>query len=753
MADGKITLEIEVNDSSLENETQKAAQTAGKKAGNELEQGIEKGAKQGSSKVKSEVSSAGKTAGKEAGDGLESGLKSGANSGSSAASSIIGDLGGKLKNGLIGIAAGLGIDAVFGAMSEMIEVANEYEEDMGKLATAAQVTGVSNKNMSDTYRDMVGVLGETDQSVEAVNHLFQLCGDSTQDLSSWTTIAAGIYATFGDSLPLEGLTEAANETAKVGQVTGPFADALNWVSKEAIANGVALSGNSKAIEAFNSAIEQGMSSEDAFNAALAECSNEQERAALITAAMSGAYTEAGQVYEETNADLIAYRKSQDDLTKAQAEMGKALMPIQSAFSEFGAWLLGTGAEAVSSFVQGLTDLHDGALQYIQPFADAILPALKDAWQQVYDDCMPKLQEIGQRIQEFYENNKPTFDALAEFLGVILPPILEYLKIIVETVFNAFVFAINLLIDAWNMLAPIIEPVILAITDFLQNILFPAIEQAKQVFGDLKAKVEEVFNGIATVVQTVVTVISQLASGDFSGAAQTMTNAIGDMPDPIQQSMTASLDSVTWFTDSVGNFFTQTIPDAAGGMLDTISGVPNSIGNSLGSAINQVSNFASNMANKAQDAGNWFRNNITNAVQSINLWSAGSNIVTGLWNGIVSGGSWLYSSVWNWAKNIAQSAKNALGIHSPSRVFRDQIGEQIAAGVEVGYLRKDPMEAIAKSMKAGVSKVSMAASNQMSFEGFGEISQTINFNQPVETPDQLARTMRTYSHYGLAAANI
>ncbi len=50
-----------------------------------------------------------------------------------------------------------------------------------------------------------------------------------QDITKWTNIAAGVYGTFGDALPIEGMIESANETAKVGEVTGSLADALNWV--------------------------------------------------------------------------------------------------------------------------------------------------------------------------------------------------------------------------------------------------------------------------------------------------------------------------------------------------------------------------------------------------------------------------------------------------------------------------------------------------------------------------------------------
>ena len=88
-------------------------------------------------------------------------------------------------------------------------------------------------------------------------------------MSEWTTICEGVYATFGASLPIEGLTEAANETAKVGTVTGTLADALNWA-------GI---------------------SEDAFNEKLAACNTEAEREALIRQTLNSAYAEAAAGYE------------------------------------------------------------------------------------------------------------------------------------------------------------------------------------------------------------------------------------------------------------------------------------------------------------------------------------------------------------------------------------------------------------------------------------------------------------------------
>lgn len=111
--------------------------------------------------------------------------------------------------------------AAVAALTAASEATRKYRTNMAKLDVAFTDNGHSAAEAQEAYRDLVGVLGESDQAVEAANHLAKLT-DNAKDLATWTgDILPGVFATFGDSLPIEGLTEAANETAKVGQVTGP----------------------------------------------------------------------------------------------------------------------------------------------------------------------------------------------------------------------------------------------------------------------------------------------------------------------------------------------------------------------------------------------------------------------------------------------------------------------------------------------------------------------------------------------------
>lgn len=201
--------------------------------------------------------------------------------------------------------------ATVAALTAASEATREYRTNMAKLDVAFTDNGHSAAEAQEAYQELVGVLGESDQAVEAANHLAKLT-DNARDLATWTgDILPGVFATFGDSLPIEGLTEAANETAKVGQVTGPLADALNWA-------GV---------------------SEDKFNESLAACSDEQERQALITGTLSGLYKSAAAQYKRTNAEVIRANKANDAWTASLAQSGKVMEPIVTDVKELGVELL------------------------------------------------------------------------------------------------------------------------------------------------------------------------------------------------------------------------------------------------------------------------------------------------------------------------------------------------------------------------------------------------------------------------------
>jgi phage-related minor tail protein len=246
-----------------------------------------------------------------------------------------------------GLAISGGITAAATGLTALAESQEEAIQQNAQLETAFTQAGGTVEQASSVYASFYRILGEGDTATEASQNLIRLT-QNEEELQKWTDIAAGAYATFGDALPLENLAETAQETAHTGAVTGSFADALNWSTASAEQWSQALSGNAGAQAAFNKAIGEGMTKEDAFNEALAACKTEQERATLVTEALSGVYGDAGKQFQETNKDLLASRDAQNELETSMREMGEAALPVKQMVSEIGTEILGKLTPALKS---------------------------------------------------------------------------------------------------------------------------------------------------------------------------------------------------------------------------------------------------------------------------------------------------------------------------------------------------------------------------------------------------------------------
>ena len=214
-------------------------------------------------------------------------------------------------------------------------------------------------------------MGDSDTAAESTQLLAQLA-KSEQEVDKWTRTATGVMATFGDSLPINSLIEAANETAKVGTVTGVLADALNWV-------GI---------------------SEDEFNAKLAACSSEQERNTLITETLAATYEDAATAYEANNAGLIQARELQAQLDESLAALGGTVQNVKNG-------ILADFLPAIVQIIEGFNDFVNGV--------DGADKALSDGIEQMIDAVVAKLPE-------FFEFGIKVIGAIAKGILDNLPSI-------------------------------------------------------------------------------------------------------------------------------------------------------------------------------------------------------------------------------------------------------------------------------------------------------------------------------------------
>ena len=146
---------------------------------------------------------------------------------------------------------------IVAATAATVPATAEYRKIMGSLEVSSQNAGYTAEQTAESYRTLYGVLAD-DQTAATTTANLQALGLSQEELSTVIEGTIGAWATYGDSIPIDGLAESINETVKTSTVTGTFADMLNWAG----------------------------TSEDAFNEKLAACGSESERVNLVMQEMA-----------------------------------------------------------------------------------------------------------------------------------------------------------------------------------------------------------------------------------------------------------------------------------------------------------------------------------------------------------------------------------------------------------------------------------------------------------------------------------
>ena len=574
----------------------------------------------------------------------------------------VGDTVGKVGKAIgAGVAAmGAAIGAAAGAFLGLAESTREARVNMGKLETGFTTAGHSAEDAKKTYTELYGILGDDGQATEAAAHLAKLTKNE-KELATWTDIATGVYATFGDSLPIENLTEAANETAKTGAITGGLADALNWA-------GV---------------------SEDEFQASLDKCSTEQERQALITKTLNGLYSDAAEKYREVNGDIIDAQKATASLNSAMAELGAIAEPIVTKLKQLAAELLQQITPFVELIGNGLVGALTGAEGAAQQFTDGLLGMVTFA-----------IQKLTEMLPTFINFAFQMIANIATGIAQALPTLVPSLVQLVADIVQVLIDNIPLLIDAALQLVTglaqgIINaiPVLVAalptlITSLIDGLLssIPQIIQAgidlltslitalPEIIATIVAAIPEIINGIITALLENIPLIIQagidLLVALIQALPQIITTIVQAIPQIISGIVNALVQNIPQIIQAGVQLFVALVRNLPTIIAEIVKAVPQIV-----SGI--VSAFGSHVGEMVK---------------------AGANLLHGLWEGISSAAGWLWEKVSGWASSLVDGIKNFFGIHSPSTVFAE-IGTNMGEGVGVGF--GESMNGVSADMTAAM----------------------------------------------------
>lgn len=445
------------------------------------------------------------------------------------------------------------------SLAQLDEATQEHRVNMNALRVAYEHSGRSVEEATEVYRGFLEIAGDSDQAVEATLDMRNLA-DAGADLSAWYDIASGASAAFKDALPVENLIESANETVRCGQVTGGLADALNWTAISQEALNAEMSGYPAVMAAYNEAVSEGASNEDAINAALAACGDEQERVALLTAALSGQYGEMGREFQEANSAVSASRIASDELAQAQSELADRITPVQAA--------------ATSLAADGIGLLADN-LGWIVPIVGVAAAAFSTLWIAANGSAALAALKAG------------IAGVGAAFSGISAPILIAIAAI--TAIAGAIVYLWNTnegfrntVTTAWQGMQSAIQSVCAALMPIVQ----PIFEQmAAFLDGIMNGTIAPIISGALSIIsglfQTVCGIIAAVTTGDF----MTLSNGVSSIMSGLSSVLSGILNGIKSVFGSV-----------FGGILSTVTGIFSSIYNTIESKIDSAKNTVQNAIN-------------------------------------------------------------------------------------------------------------------------------------------------------------
>ena len=568
-----------------------------------------------------------------------------------------------------------------GSLFDLSEETQEFRSNMTKVSGSADSFGYSLEDARGKFEQFYRYVGDDQMATNAITNLMGM-KVSTETLDSVANGAIATWSAYGDSIPIESLTESITESANVGQVTGTLADTINWAKRSNDEWAKSMAGNPAAQKAFNAAVKDGESTEDAYSAALAACSTTQERADLIAQTLNDTYGKSKQRYDEMSGSILDANDAELKLKESQAQLGQAVEPVNTAITNLKTKALDAIAPAVTTVATGIGNLLNWFLQ--TPGAASAAAAVITAVAVAFGTLAAALA-----IQALVNGVQKAFTLLNVTLlanpFVLIAAAIAGVVAALTLLWNTNEGFRNAVTTAWNAVVTTISSAVSGIVNFftvtVPNGITAMLTWFQNLPGNIAAFLSEVIAKVSNWAQ-------QMAKNAINAAKNFLTNIVNgvkSLPSKFASFLTQVIGRVTSWGSRLVSSGKEKATAFVNAVIDFIKSLPGKAAEQLKKVVSKVASWGSELASKGKAAAKKLLDAVVNGVKSLpsKMLQLGKDIVSGIWNGITGAAQTLYNNVKNFMQNILQNAKNAIKSNSPSKLWRDEIGKNIVSGIVVG----------------------------------------------------------------------
>lgn len=602
--------------------------------------------------------------------------------------------GGAAMAGIFGGIASSAFSAITGAIGNLMGQMVEAADGAQKFASTLEFAGVDTSTIDALTKSTQAYADQTVYDLNDIRNVTaQLAANGVSNYAQLAEAAGNLNAVAGgNASTFQSVGQVMTQTAGAGKLMTE-----NWNQL------------TDAIPGASGALQQAMMDAGAFE---------------------GNFREAME-NGEISADEFFAAVQKLGMQDVAREAATSTSTIEGALGNLQASVVGVGSQVVSA----LTPMLTGAMTQIASFISGIPMALAPVGQAIMTALSGGGTEgitvaIGQLVTNISTGLVQAMTGFAAQLPAIM-------QAVVPTIVTAITSLVtSLMTNLPSILMSTIGMVITAITSFASSIA----AMIPQVVPQLASA------GMAAVNDLVMQVLTQLPTyvGQMVDAALQLFHGIVDA---LPETIPLVVDGIT---ELVHNVLTH-LPSFLGQMIDAAVELFTGIVDAIPEVVPAV----------LEGVGQLLQN-IWNEITSFDLVGAGKDLIQGLIDGIASMGGAVLDAIGGVVSSAIDWAKNMLGIASPSKVFReigDYTMQGFARGIKGGtsYATKAMDDAMHEVLgkaggSIGVSGTDAGISTMGGLAGAqAVVNQTINFNQPIQTPSQVARTMKRYATYGLAGA--
>ena len=418
--------------------------------------------------------------------------------------------------------------------------------------------------------------------------------------------------------------------------------------------------------AWSTATKMATAVQGAFNAVIAA-----NPIGAIAVAVAAVVAALAWLFTQTEAGRKAWAAFTTWLSETWAALVEGAKAIWNGLGEVLANLWSAISGGITSAWTSITSFLSGVWNGISTTATTIFNGIRDFIVNVFTVIgaliVAPLQAIQNGIntvfgwilsfitQQMNSTNtvwSTVWTAIYNVVSTIFGLISSCISTVVNAIRTVIVVFLSFLKGDWQGAWDAIKSFFTTTWDGIVAFLTPIINGIKTTIGNVLNAIQSVWASIWNAISGVVSTIWNAISGVVSTCIQNVRNTISTVLNAISGVWTSVWNRVSSF---LGNIW---------------HGITSAVSNGIQSVSNTVGRIKSTVLGAVSGAGRW-------------LYDTGRQVIQGLINGIGGAFKWVKDTIGNLGKNLIGWAKGVLGIHSPSRIFRDEVGKWIPAGMAQG----------------------------------------------------------------------